>query len=322
MTRKQRAPGVASPEDDSALPLANLVIAGVAKAGTTSLFRYLAQHPDVCPSAVKEPRYFLPLRYGKPLPPVSRYAEVFAHWTGERYRMEATPGYYPGGRAVARAIDDVIPGSRVVVSFRDPVQRCWSWYRFGKSGARIPKELPFSAYLDRCLELHRAGVDLLLENQPFWGLGGGCYDAWIDDWLEVFGRRMRIEFFELLIADPREVTEQLCRWLDLDPTPCAAIRYDVENRTVQYKNRRLQELALQLNRGGERYFARHPRLKRTLRGAYYRMNGDNGDERLDPASRERLTAFYAPHNKRLATSLAAAGLDRWPAWLAPPGSVR
>ena len=44
--------------------LPNLVIAGVPKAGTTSLFNYLAQHPDICPSDVKETRYFEPLRYG------------------------------------------------------------------------------------------------------------------------------------------------------------------------------------------------------------------------------------------------------------------
>ena len=28
------------------------------------------------------------------------------------------------------------------------------------------------------------GVDGRREHQPYWGLGGGCYDEWIDDWLE------------------------------------------------------------------------------------------------------------------------------------------
>ncbi len=42
----------------------NLVIVGVVKSGTTSLFNYLSQHPDICPSDVKETRYFDPLRFG------------------------------------------------------------------------------------------------------------------------------------------------------------------------------------------------------------------------------------------------------------------
>jgi hypothetical protein len=99
--------------------LPNLLIAGVAKAGTTSLFRYLAQHPDVCPSDVKELRYFSALRYGEDMAPLESYSAHFAHCEGQRYRMEATPGYYAGGRLVADAVDDLLPGARVLVSFRD-----------------------------------------------------------------------------------------------------------------------------------------------------------------------------------------------------------
>jgi hypothetical protein len=306
---------VTSPADRAA-PLPNLVIAGVAKAGTTSLFRYLGQHPEVCPSSVKEARYFTALRYDEPLPPLADYSRLFAGCAQERYRMEATPGYFPGGAVVARAIDDLLPDCRVVVSFRDPVQRCWSWYRFVRSTTRIPKELSFAAYLDRCMEFHDEGVDHLREHQPFWGLGGGCYDSWIDDWLKVFGRRLRIEFFEDLVQQPQEVTAGLCRWLEIDADACAGFAYHVENRTVQYKNRHLQRLALSLNRGGEGLFARHPGVKRALRRAYYRVNADAGDDRLDPASAERLAAFYAPHNERLAASLTAAGRTRLPGWLA------
>ena len=34
------------------------IIAGVNKCGTTSVFRYLADHPDVCASSIKETRFF------------------------------------------------------------------------------------------------------------------------------------------------------------------------------------------------------------------------------------------------------------------------
>ena len=40
----------------------NLFVAGVPKAGTTSLFHYLALHPDVFPSSRKEPGFFHPFK--------------------------------------------------------------------------------------------------------------------------------------------------------------------------------------------------------------------------------------------------------------------
>jgi len=53
--------------------VANAIIAGVNKAGTTSLFVTLAEHPDVAPASVKETKYFLPARWGQPLDPRAVY---------------------------------------------------------------------------------------------------------------------------------------------------------------------------------------------------------------------------------------------------------
>lgn len=295
--------------------LPNLVIAGVAKAGTTSLFRYLSQHPGVCASRNKELRYFTALRHGEPLASIESYAQHFCHCVDQRYRMEATPGYFGGGRPLAAALLDTLDDPRVIISFREPGQRCWSWYRFVRSRARIPKDMTFDTYLDRCEHLRRIGVDHLREHQPFFGLTGGCYDQWIDAWLEIFGERLRIEFFEDMVHDPRTVVEGICRWLDIDTEVTATFQYEIENKSVQYKNKWLQQTALFLNRHGEQFFEHHRALKRALRAGYYLMNRDSSAEQLEPAARERLATFYAPHNERLAIKLDEAGLSRWPAWL-------
>ena len=296
--------------------LPNLVIAGVAKAGTTSLFRYLSQHPDVCASRNKELRYFEALRYGEPLASIESYAQHFCQCGDQRYRMEATPGYFGGGRPLAGALRSTLSDPRVIVSFREPGQRCWSWYCFMRSRARIPKDMTFNTYLDRCEQLHRMGVDHLRGYQPFFGLSGGCYDQWVDAWLEIFGDRLRIEFFEDMVRDPRSAVEGIFRWLDIDDKVAAGFQYEIENKTVQYKHKSMQQAALFINRRSERFFEHHRSLKRALRAAYYLMNRDNAAEQLEPAARERLAAFYAPHNERLAVKLGDAGLSRWPAWLA------
>jgi hypothetical protein len=297
--------------------LPNLIIAGVSKGGTTSLFRYLAQHPDICPSSVKELRYFEPLRYGEPLPAIESYARHFEHCSGRRYRMEATPSYFGGGRAVASAMRDSLDDdARVVVSLREPVQRCWSWYQFVRGRARIPKGMRFEQYLDICEELHAAGLDGLRENQPYSGLLGGCYDESLRAWQELFGARLHILFFDDLVADPRGAVVETLRWLDADPRAAADFSYTVENRSVQYRSRPVLAAALFLNRRGERFFQRHAGLKHVLRGAYHAVNRDTAAaEVLSSAARNRLAAFYAPHNEGVAQLLRSAGLTGLPAWL-------
>jgi hypothetical protein len=146
-------------------------------------------------------------------------------------------------------------------------------------------------------------------------VGGGCYDTWFQPWQEVFGDRFRVEFFEDVVRDPRSSTEDLCAWLGINVEVCAGFRYGVENKTVQYKLKGLQKAALAVNRRSERFFATHAGIKSALRGAYYKINSDDAEQRMDAATRERLAAFYAPHTERLATLLAEAGTVDTPDWL-------
>jgi hypothetical protein len=295
--------------------LPNLIIAGVTKAGTTSLFRYLSQHPDICAADEKELRYFLPLRYGQPLPPIDGYARHFGHCGEQPYAMEASPGYFYGGRDVAVALDSTLREPRVLILLREPSSRCWSFYNFMRSRTRLPQSLDFDHYLDRCVELHRDGVDQQPEQHEFSGLGGGCYADWIEPWLETFGDRVRIEFFEDLVADPAGTVAGLCAWLGLDADVAAAFKYHVENKTEQFRHKGLQQAALRLNRANVLFFERHQAIKRLLRRLYYVANRAPGGPRPSPTARRRLDDFYAPYNRRLADLLAPSDRTRGAEWL-------
>ena len=76
--------------------IANAVIAAAEKAGTTSLFRSLSEHPQVAPASVKETRYFQPILYGQPLEPLPVYESYFRDAGDAPIRMEATPRYLRG----------------------------------------------------------------------------------------------------------------------------------------------------------------------------------------------------------------------------------
>lgn len=295
--------------------LPNLLIAGVSRGGTTSMFHYLGQHSEVGTSDIKELRYFTPLRYGQALAPVDTYAGHFARCVGKRYALEATPGYFYGGRPLGRGIRQVCPPeTRVVVSLRSPIERCWSWFGFVKSRMRIPQELTFEDYVDRCEQLHRAGTDGDVENQAFWGLGGGCYERWLEGWADLFGDRLRLVFFEELASDPRRVVRDLCGWLDLETDQVRGFTFEVYNKTTQYRNRELQRVAVGVNRRAEVFFHQHRRAKSLLRRGYYLVNRRHPDPGMSPAVRERLREFYRPYDERLAEQLSHLGLRLPASW--------
>lgn len=294
--------------------LPNLVVIGVGKAGTTSLFEYMGAHPDICLSENKELRYFTPLRYGEPLAPLATYAQHFAHCVDARYAAEATPGYFYGGRAIARAMRESCGSMRVLLSLREPGDRCWSWFQFVKSRMRIPRELTFEDYLDRCEQLHEEGVDGLVENQPYHGIGGGCYADWLDEWVDEFGSDLHVVFFDDLVSNPRVVVEKVFGWLGLDRGPAETADLEARNRTAQYRNRTAQRIAVSVNERGERFFRRHPDLKRRLRSGYYTLNRAEPWDAMSTAARHRLDEFYRPYNVRLSEQLTRLGLEVPAGW--------
>jgi hypothetical protein len=293
--------------------LPNLFIVGVSRGGTTSLFEYLGQHPDVYTSDIKELRYFSALRYGEPLGDLDAYA---AHFAGSRHRysVEATPGYFYGGRPLARALLATCPGARAMVSLRSPEDRCWSWFQFVKSRTRIPRDMTFDGYLDRCEELHEAGEDGSIENQPYWGLGGGCYAEWLPAWIDELGQDFKILFFDDLKANPRSTMEDIYSWLALDIGAVNDSAMRVNNKAEQYRLRRLQKVALKINRSGEAFFHRHPEMKRSLRRAYYSVNKAPAEPPMSASAKARMEDFFKPHNALLAEQLTAVGMSLPKSW--------
>jgi Sulfotransferase domain len=309
-------PALADRRSEGSGRLPNLIVVGVSRAGTTSLFNYLRQHPDVGTSEVKELRYFTALRHGHPLEPIESYAAHFKGCT-QRYAMEATPGYFYGGGSLASVMRATCPSVRALVSLRNPVDRCWSWFRFVKSRDRLPQDMDFSDYLDRCEQLRREGTDGTVEHQPYWGLSGGCYADWLDGWVGELGDRFRVSFFEDMEAEPAKAVQDHCDWLGIGCDVVDDFELSGTNKSQLYKNRLLQRGAVVLNRHGERFFRRHPAVKRTLRSGYYAINRASTSPQMSQPERARLDEFYRPHNARLVGMLARLHVSVPSSWSSP-----
>lgn len=98
-----------------------LFIAGGQKCGTTSLHAYLVGHPQVC-AGPKEPHFFDDEGADWVRPDYGAYE---ARFDGPGLRVDATPIYafWPGALERIAAYN---PAARLILLFRDPVERAWS----------------------------------------------------------------------------------------------------------------------------------------------------------------------------------------------------
>ena len=123
-------------------PLPGLLIPGAMKGGTTSLFRYLAAHPQLAPAPRKEVHFFD--RHFQRGP--GWYRRPFAR--GRRpdaIPFESTPYLMFEPRAPDR-VRGLIPEARLVFLLRDPVDRAFSHYHNNRRLGREP--LDFASALD------------------------------------------------------------------------------------------------------------------------------------------------------------------------------
>lgn len=207
------------------MPLPNFLIIGAHKAGTSSLHRYLQQHPDVFLPTLKEARFFSydpgeaevepsPYAWGPRVHPIrswKEYLDLFAPVTTERAIGEASPCYLNHPRSPAR-IKQALPDVRLIVSLRDPVDRAYSGYLMAV----------------RDVGERRAFVDTIGRVRTAWHDNLGYYTP-CRRYLECFPReRMKFIRAEVLSAEPARVVKDVYSFLEVDPRfePDTSSRYN------------------------------------------------------------------------------------------------
>jgi hypothetical protein len=106
--------------------LPNLIIIGAEKCGTSALYYYLHQHPEIAMSRRKELRFFNGSHWDKGL---AWYESNFTN-ASVRVRGEASPQYtqHPRGSGTPRRMHAVVPEAKLVYLVRDPIDRIVSAY--------------------------------------------------------------------------------------------------------------------------------------------------------------------------------------------------
>lgn len=275
----------------------NFFIAGAPKAGTTSLYRYVAEHPDVCMSAEKETGFFLE-NYGKGLDWL--LSTHYRHYDGEPAIGESTTGMMASRKAPERIARD-LPDARLLFILRNPVDRIYSHFNFHRSAGVLPPETVFSEVIrDASSKWRTTQIDL------------GRYHDHLTRYAQHFDReQMLVLLFDDLKTQPEAIMRRTYAFLGVDPdyTPDIEQRHNVSQQprstSVYHALRRVWE---PIKQHVGVYVLQHTEpVRHALRDLL--MTDDNRTPMSD-ADRAYLRDLYAEPNARLARWLDA-DLSHW-----------
>lgn len=324
-----RQPGPARrPEVPQASPAKppNLFIVGAHKTGTTSLHRYLGAHPAIFMCPIKEPMHFctdlhrfaelgfpFALDYKEVLqgkePPSDGsivvgwedYLALFREVRQEKVVGESSVNYLYS-RTAAGEIKKRIPGAKIVVVLRQPIDRAYSHYLNDRRA-----RLRWGTFHE---ELHRPHGP-----RDWWTWGAkypliefGMYHDKVKRYLDLFPReQVKILLYDDLVRDPEAFLRELFVFLNVDPDfrpPNLSRRFNASERLP--RSQRLDAFVDSLESWGAMRLLKGFSVRRRLSRLYYtgRM------PKMTEEDREFLRQTFAPDVERLAR-LIDRDLSAW-----------
>lgn len=223
-----------------------LYIVGAQKAGTTSLYSYLIQHPGFAASDEKEIHFFdREAVYKKG---VKYYRSFFPFFTRGKVMIEATPKYLYCTKC-AKRIKQYSNNAKIVVLLREPVSRAYSaynMYRQWKDPERWIEDnrnvvnqdwIDFmGSHMERgeipgIAEFLEYETDIINDNlnieEPSL-LRRGVYGPQIDRFVSEFGRdNVLIIFSDDLKSNPEVMVNQILMFVGLDTS--VKIKYPMKH---------------------------------------------------------------------------------------------
>lgn len=231
---------------------------GAPKAGTTSLVKWLNQHPYVYMSPVKEPHYFNTDMGNNPIKSQSEYARLFAGVRDSHLAVGEASVWYMYSKRAVKNILRVAPKAKFIVMLRDPAEMVVSLHeQLYFSGIESEKQLGVAwSKVDE----RRRGISLprfciepsLLDYKSACAIG-----TQVKRITDIVDRRsiLFISFLEVK-QNPKAVFDQVQDFLRLPSFEIAD--FAVENGAKERKSRVLMFFVFYLNRF--RRFLRVPRL--------------------------------------------------------------
>ncbi|HKZ29722.1 MAG TPA: sulfotransferase domain-containing protein [Acidimicrobiia bacterium] len=201
------------------MALPNFMLIGAGKAGSTSLWHYVVQHPDVFPPKQKEPSYFWTDKHSRPgkAETLEAYQSLFEGSESYKAVGDASPTYLVDENA-PHEIRKMIPDVKLIAILRDPCARAFSEFMMH----RMRQDEPERRFLDAVAADPSRPIDHRLNY-----IETGLYHKHLSRYLSVFpAGQLKVVLNDDLKGEPKEVMKDVFEFLGLDAD--VAIDTDVE----------------------------------------------------------------------------------------------
>lgn len=233
------------------MTMPNFLLIGAAKSGTSSLYYYLKQHPQIYMPASrdqKEPDFFTlegesrerigpygTFEMRNAITDIESYRSLFEGVTDEIAIGEASTSYIYSVKAPQR-IHHYIPDAKIIAILRDPAERAYSHFLFSSSNGREPLN-DFAKTLQ--------AEDWRVENN--WSFQWhhkrrGFYYVQLQRYFDLFDpRQIKVYLYEDLRSNPAELMQDVFNFLGVDETFVANVNKK-HNPTLVPKNQTMNTL--------------------------------------------------------------------------------
>ncbi len=286
----------------------NVIIAGVPKSGTTSIYHWLVDHPVVCGATRKEVQYFMDrdtstfhkntnyLDHG-----IEAYSQFFTNYDASSHRVvvEATPGYIYHETALnALANEPVLKDTKIIFILREPAARLKSLYNYYvENRGEIDKSINFTSFLQK---INAQDPSFDWNEYLKGGVLHGRYNYYLDKWVKKCGEnRIKILLYDELIADQKKVIKDIATFLEIDNSFYDTYEFSTKNKSITIKNDLIHRASILLGK-----LVPFGNIRDQLKNIYFAFNSKPRVNQVDKETKEsflKLKEYYQPYNQELAS---------------------
>lgn len=248
----------------------DFIVIGAQKSGTTALYEYLVQHPQILPAVTKEVHFFdrgevrgRGLSHYRSHFWPERHKRRVARDVGEPVLSGEATGTYLFYRPVPRLVAEALPDVRLIAVLRHPVHRALSHYHHLRRDPEREEPLSFDEAV-RAEDERVAEDERKLRSDPlheakalktYSYIRRGLYHEQLRRWLKFFDREQLLVLHSRDLREtPDEALEDVFGFLGVDrveipntgPRHVGSYEQDIDPSTREFLERRFREDASRL----------------------------------------------------------------------------
>lgn len=275
--------------------LPTFIFCGTQRGGTTTIFHYLKQHPEIGMSEKKDVHYFdFNFNEGK-----KWYEKQFNNCQNNKYKaIGEAPTFYIYLKEAPKRIYELLPNVKLIFIFRNPIDRAYShyWHEI-KGGCEY---LSFENAINK--EEERLSSGNIFNQQHYSYLDRGKYVIQLKRFKKYFpNEQMLILINKELKENPEKTIKKIYEFLEVDKDFIVPNQHTRKNKGKQPRNWKLQRLKHKLPSNF---------VGRIFRYAIDAINLKEGYPPMKPITREKLINYFKSYNNEL-EELLGKKLDGW-----------